>query len=60
MQQRIKDALRSNKLQDTEKKLQNELATVARLVVPGQGTFSYRSPVFNNNGDLMIEIAYQD
>ncbi|KAL4934431.1 uncharacterized protein BDV17DRAFT_286142 [Aspergillus undulatus] len=60
VRQKIKDSLHSNNLQDAEKKLQSELTTAARLVVPGRGTFSYRSPVFNNRGNLMIEINYED
>ena len=29
-----------------------------RFVFPGNGTFSFSDPMFNNNGDLMVSLAY--
>lgn len=48
------------KLGDAQQALQNELNNSARFVVPGGGTFTYKNPIFNNNGDLMIEASYQE
>jgi hypothetical protein len=58
LEKQIKDALKDIPFQETEEKLQNDLSGAAHIVVPGQGTFAYSSPVFNNAGDLMIEIDY--
>ena len=47
-------------LLDAQKALQEDLANSARFVIPGGGTFRYDKPIFNDNGDLMIEASYQD
>jgi hypothetical protein len=46
-------------LQDTEQKLQSELSSSAHIVVPGQGSFTYKNPVFSKAGDMMLEIDYK-
>ncbi|KAI0114103.1 hypothetical protein GGR51DRAFT_477662 [Nemania sp. FL0031] len=43
---------------DVEKSLEKDLNTTARFVIPGNASLSYEKPVFNNNGDLMIEANY--
>ncbi|KAI0548371.1 hypothetical protein F4679DRAFT_321897 [Xylaria curta] len=43
---------------DVEKNLENDLNTTARFVIPGNASLSYEKPVFNDNGDLMIEANY--
>ncbi|KAL4746998.1 hypothetical protein BDW72DRAFT_197155 [Aspergillus terricola var. indicus] len=47
-------------LGEQERRLQKDLKGAARLALPGAGTFSYKNPVFNDNSDLLIEIAYED
>lgn len=44
---------------EAQDQLQKNLDNAARFVVPGGGTFTYKSPMFNNNGDLMIESSYK-
>ncbi|KAG6040395.1 hypothetical protein E4U41_000679 [Claviceps citrina] len=43
---------------DAEKSLETDLNTSARFVIPGNGSVSYKNPIFNNSGDLMIEANY--
>ncbi|KAI0398697.1 hypothetical protein F4802DRAFT_603740 [Xylaria palmicola] len=43
---------------DVEKALEKDLNTTARFVIPGNASLTYEKPVFNNNGDLMIEANY--
>jgi len=43
---------------DLLKDIQNALTGAGRLVLPGNGTFAMESPVFNNDGDLMVDIRY--
>ncbi|KAF7585360.1 hypothetical protein BBP40_011116 [Aspergillus hancockii] len=47
-------------LADVEAELQKNLNGAARFVVPGGGSFSYKNPMFNDNGDLFVEVSYQD
>ncbi|PYH73601.1 uncharacterized protein BO88DRAFT_449471 [Aspergillus vadensis CBS 113365] len=58
LQDNLKEALKNSALQSVEEALQTNLNSTARFVVPGQGTFSYKDPVFNDNGDLLIEVGY--
>ncbi|KAE8155241.1 hypothetical protein BDV25DRAFT_125962 [Aspergillus avenaceus] len=46
-------------LHDAEKQLQANLKSAARFVVPGIGRLHYKNPVFNDHGDLMIEVDYR-
>ena len=45
---------------EKELMLQNDLRSSSRFVIPGGGTFLYKSPVFNDAGDLMIEASYKE
>ncbi|GKZ26262.1 hypothetical protein AbraIFM66951_004451 [Aspergillus brasiliensis] len=60
LQDKLKEALKNSALQSVEKALQTNLQETARFVVPGQGTFSYKNPVFNDKGDLFIEVSYKE
>jgi hypothetical protein len=55
----LKEAFNTAPLQDTEQKLQSEQSSSAHIVVPGQGSFTYKNPAFSNTRDLMIEIDYK-
>lgn len=46
-------------LKDAVKKLQSALHNSARFVVPGVGSLRYKNPIFNKNGDLMIQVDYK-
>ncbi|KAE8371742.1 hypothetical protein BDV26DRAFT_118076 [Aspergillus bertholletiae] len=43
---------------DAQKSLEQDLNTSARFVIPGNSSLSYEKPIFNTNGDLMIEANY--
>lgn len=43
---------------DVEKSLEKDLNTTARFVIPSNASLSYEKPVFNYDGDLMIEANY--
>lgn len=43
---------------DAERSLEKDLNTSARFVIPGNASLSYENPIFNTNGDLMIEANY--
>ncbi|KAE8384517.1 hypothetical protein BDV23DRAFT_176994 [Aspergillus alliaceus] len=45
---------------DVEGQQINNLNSSARFVVPGQGTFRYSNPMFNDNGDLLIKVDYKE
>lgn len=45
-------------LLDVAKELEKNLASASRFVVPGGGTFFYKDPIFNSNGDVLIEAKY--
>lgn len=55
----LKDSLAGIPFQETEENLRNDLSGAAHIVVPGQGQFTYRDPIFNNAGDLIMEIGYE-
>ncbi|KAI9927079.1 hypothetical protein MW887_003462 [Aspergillus wentii] len=59
MKTQLEDSLAKAPLHDIAAKLQTDLNNSARFVVPGKGTFKYQNPVFNNNGDVMIEVGYK-
>lgn len=54
----LKEALKNSALHNVEQELQKNLDNAARFVVPGLGTFRYKDPVFNDKGDLFIEVGY--
>ena len=56
----LENRMKNLPLLDAQKALQEDLANSARFVIPGGGAFRYDRPIFNNNGDLMIEASYQD
>jgi hypothetical protein len=60
IQNKLKKGLENSDLRSVKKALKESLNSTARFVVPGQGTFSYDDPVFNDKGDLFIKIGYQD
>jgi hypothetical protein len=39
--------------------LQSALQSSARFVLPGGQQFFYKNPIFNNNGDLIVEARYK-
>ena len=41
-----------------ETELTNGLGKYHRLLLPAAGTFLMKNPTFNNNGDFMVELAY--
>ncbi|KAI9925305.1 hypothetical protein ASPWEDRAFT_45751 [Aspergillus wentii DTO 134E9] len=55
----LKATLKSSPFKEIKEKLQDNLNSTARFVVPGLGTFRYKDPVFNDKGDLFIQVAYQ-
>ncbi|KAG6003411.1 hypothetical protein E4U21_002044 [Claviceps maximensis] len=58
LQDRLVQQFRKVSFGDAEKSLETDLNTSARFVIPGNASLSYEKPVFNNNGDLMIEASY--
>ncbi|PKY06357.1 hypothetical protein P168DRAFT_279802 [Aspergillus campestris IBT 28561] len=40
--------------------LQNSLKSSARFVLPGGRVFHYKDPIFNDNGDLLVEGFYKN
>lgn len=40
--------------------LQNALKSSARFVMPGSRVFHYKDPIFNENGDLLVEGFYKN
>ncbi|KAI9648027.1 hypothetical protein NHQ30_002655 [Ciborinia camelliae] len=60
LQNSLIKSVQNIKFGDAQQALQNELDNAARFVAPGGGTFTYKNPQFNNNGDLMIEASYQE
>ncbi|KAI0007532.1 hypothetical protein F4779DRAFT_501814 [Xylariaceae sp. FL0662B] len=59
LQSDLIDHMKNLPLRDVETKLQNDLNSAARFVAPGGGTFTYQNPMFNDNGDLLIEVGYK-
>lgn len=55
----LEDHLANLHLKDDMDNLQTALRNTARFVVPGVGSLRYKDPVFNNNGDLMIQVDYR-
>jgi hypothetical protein len=43
---------------DAEEAPEKDLNSFARFVIPGNASLSYQNPIFNNNGDLVIEAKY--
>ena len=58
LKQRLADAISAVPLSSIAEKLQKDLSSTARFVVPGGGTFLYKDPIFNNNGDVLIQSEY--
>ncbi|KAL4963723.1 uncharacterized protein BDV14DRAFT_201692 [Aspergillus stella-maris] len=58
---RIEDNLQLSAadLAEAQSRLQENLRVSAGFVVPGCGVFKYGSPVFNDYGDLLVEVQYQ-
>ncbi|KAI1490629.1 hypothetical protein F5X96DRAFT_669502 [Biscogniauxia mediterranea] len=57
----LADDLKSNVstvLDSIEDKLVNALANANRLCLPAAGTFFMKDPIFNQNGDLLVSLAY--
>ncbi|KAI9929452.1 hypothetical protein MW887_000923 [Aspergillus wentii] len=59
LQDNFKETLRNSSLNEIKDKLQSNLNNAARFVVPGLGTFRYKDPVFNDYGDLLVQVSYQ-
>ncbi|KAI1349750.1 hypothetical protein F5Y01DRAFT_316421 [Xylaria sp. FL0043] len=60
LKDKVKNTINNAKFGEKASMLQNDLRSSSRFVVPGGGVFLYKSPVFNNAGDLMIEASYKD
>ncbi|KZF24923.1 hypothetical protein L228DRAFT_280214 [Xylona heveae TC161] len=58
LKERMQSAITVAPLWEAARELQTALSSTARFVVPGGGTFFYKNPIFNNNGDVMIEAQY--
>ncbi|KAI0846276.1 hypothetical protein F5Y00DRAFT_272082 [Daldinia vernicosa] len=58
LQDNLVQQFRNVSFGDAEKNLEKDLNTTARFVIPGNASLLYEKPVFNNNGDLMIEANY--
>ncbi|KAL3468841.1 hypothetical protein BJX99DRAFT_265773 [Aspergillus californicus] len=62
--QEVKDSLKQQldhiNLGEVEQELQTNLNGASRFVVPGGGYFTYDSPVFNDHGDLLLDVQYSD
>ncbi|KAI1075143.1 hypothetical protein F5B20DRAFT_560906 [Whalleya microplaca] len=56
----ITDTINKTNFGEKESMLQNDLRSSSRFVIPGGGKFLYKSPVFNDIGDLMIEASYKE
>jgi hypothetical protein len=60
LQNALISSLTNSRFREIETQLQKDLNNSARFVVPGQGTFKYKNPMFNDNGDLFIEVSYKE
>ena len=58
LKETLATAIDASPLQQVAEELQTTLSSTARFVIPGGGTFFYKDPIFNNNGDVMIEAQY--
>ncbi|EAW09128.1 uncharacterized protein ACLA_078770 [Aspergillus clavatus NRRL 1] len=58
LQDQLVQRFKSASFGDVEKNLEKDLNTSARFVIPGNSSLLYEKPIFNNNGDLMIEANY--
>jgi hypothetical protein len=58
MRKSMKERVTATPLGQVASEVQASLASTARFVVPGGGTFFYKNPIFNNNGNVMIESRY--
>lgn len=58
LQDRVVERFQQVSFDDAEKCLEKDLNTSARFVIPGNASLSYENPIFNTNGDLMIEANY--
>jgi hypothetical protein len=55
----LKTSLDNSPLPETAYMLKSNLQKSALFVIPGQGTFSYEDPMFNDKGDLFTGISYK-
>lgn len=51
-------AFDNNSLTVARQVLQSSLRSSARFVLPGRGSFFYKNPIFNKNGDVLCDITY--
>jgi hypothetical protein len=58
LQDQLVEQFRQVSFGDAERSLEKDLNTSARFVIPGNASLSYENPIFNTNGDLMIEANY--
>ena len=56
----LQDKMENLPVVEAEERLRKDLTNSARFVIPGGGTFSYKDPIFNNEGDLMIAASYSE
>ena len=59
MKEAANDASGNLDFQSVTTNLQSALQSLARFVLPGGQQFFYKNPLFNNNGDLMVEARYK-
>jgi hypothetical protein len=53
-----KDSTHPDVIRAFEPILQSKLSGQNRWIFPGYGKFTMQNPMFNENGDLLVEIAY--
>jgi hypothetical protein len=53
-----KDGTHPDVIRAFEPVLQSKLSGQNRWIFPGTGKFAMQNPMFNENGDLLVEIAY--
>ncbi|OJJ75795.1 hypothetical protein ASPBRDRAFT_38097 [Aspergillus brasiliensis CBS 101740] len=57
-QDQLVKQFQSTSFGEAEKSLEGDLNNSARFVIPGKGSLEYKNPIFNSNGDMMIEADY--
>ncbi|RPB13101.1 hypothetical protein P167DRAFT_143742 [Morchella conica CCBAS932] len=45
-------------LEDMKKQLQSALGGTAKFILPGADNFLFKNAIFNNNGDVLLELGY--
>jgi hypothetical protein len=59
LKQAAQDAVKNINFRSVTDNLRDALKTSARFVLSGGKEFFYNNPIFNNNGDLLVEAKYK-